>query len=129
MKRKKILIIDDEHDILTYLKILFQDEGYDTITSDCGSDGLEIAKQEQPDLITLDITMPGQSGVRTFRYFKQNDALKHIPVIVITATGDSTGVFLKNLAGLPEPDGFIGKPVDKDTLIRLASDLLSKCAE
>lgn len=60
-KSKKILIVDDEEDVLTYFEAIFNDDGYDTILARDGIKGFEVAKSEIPDLITLDITMPKQS--------------------------------------------------------------------
>jgi len=124
--KKKILIVDDEPDVLTYLTALFQDNGYDTLTAEDGVKGFDLAKSELPDLITLDITMPDQSGVRTYRYYKGNDKLKNTPVIIITAIGDTMRSFLKKLAGFPEPEGFMAKPIEEDALLNMVSDLISK---
>jgi CheY-like chemotaxis protein len=124
--KKKILVVDDEQDVLIYLTALFQDNGYEVITAKDGIEGFDLAKTEKPDLITLDITMPDQSGVRTYRYYKGNDELKEIPVIIITAIGDSMRSFLKKLSGFPEPEGFMNKPIDEKTLLKMVSDLLSK---
>jgi len=123
-ERKKILIIDDESDVLTYLSALFQDHGYDTVTAMDGLKGFELAKTEQPDLITLDITMPDQSGVRTYRYYKEDEELRSTPVIIITAIGDSMRSFLKKLKGFPEPEGFMNKPIDEDMLLKMVSEAL-----
>lgn len=125
-EKKKILVVDDERDVLTYLTALLEDNGYETITAEDGKKGFDIAKAEKPDLITLDITMPDQSGVRTYRYYKEDDALKGIPVIIITAVGDSMRSFLKKLAGFPEPEGFMNKPIDEKELLEMISDLLAK---
>jgi CheY-like chemotaxis protein len=124
--KKKILVVDDEQDVLIYLTALFQDNGYEVITAKDGVEGFDRAKTEKPDLITLDITMPDQSGVRTYRYYKGNDELMKIPVIIITAIGDSMRSFLKKLSGFPEPEGFMNKPIDEKTLLKMVSDLLSK---
>ena len=124
--KKKILVVDDEQDVLIYLTALFQDNGYDVITAKDGIEGFDLAKTEKPDLITLDITMPDQSGVRTYRYYKGNDELTKIPVIIITAIGDSMRSFLKKLSGFPEPEGFMNKPIDEKTLLKMVSDLLNK---
>ncbi len=122
--KKKILVVDDEQDVLTYLTALFQDNGYEVITAKDGVEGFDLAKAEKPDLITLDITMPDQSGVRTYRYYKGNDDLKEIPVIIVTAIGDSMRSFLKKLGGFPEPEGFMNKPIDEAELLKMTSDLL-----
>jgi len=80
---KKILVVDDEQDVLFYLSTLFEDNGFDTITAENGIEALELAKSELPDLITLDITMPEQSGIKTYRYLKNDINLQNIPVIIV----------------------------------------------
>jgi len=124
-EKKKILIVDDEADVLTYLTALFQDHGYETIAAEDGVKGFDLAKAEKPDLITLDITMPDQSGVRTYRYYKEDSDLKGTPVIIITAVGDSMRSFLKKLAGFPEPEGFMNKPIDETQLLEMVGGLIA----
>ena len=82
---KKILIIDDEKDVITYLDTLFKNNGYDTISADNADDGIEKAKTEKPDLVSLDIVMPGKSGIQVYRTLRDDEQLKRIPVIVVTA--------------------------------------------
>lgn len=121
----KILIVDDEQDVLLYLSTLFADNDFETITAENGVEALRIAKSERPDLITLDITMPEQSGIKTYRYLKNDADLKAIPVIIITAIGDPIKSVLNEFAAFPEPEGFISKPIDKEGLIKLADDLVN----
>lgn len=123
--KKKILVVEDEQDVLTYLSTLLQDNGFDTISATDGMSGLELAKTEKPDLITLDIAMPSQSGIRTYRYYKEDAELKDIPVIIITGMGDSMRSFLKKLSGFTKPEGFMNKPIDKEGLIKMVNDLLA----
>ncbi|MBU0995993.1 MAG: response regulator [Proteobacteria bacterium] len=125
-EKKKILVVDDEKDVLTYLTTLLEDNGYETVSAGDGLKGFDLAKSEKPDLITLDITMPDQSGVRTYRYYKEDEELKDIPVIIVTAIGDSMRSFLKKLAGFKEPEGFMNKPIDEAELLKMVSDLLNK---
>ena len=125
-KKKKILVVEDEQDVLTYLTTLFQDNGYDTVSAVDGVEALEIARKEKPDLISLDMAMPDQSGVRAYRLYKKDDELREIPVIIVTALGDSIRSFLKRLGGFPEPEGFMAKPIDKEGLLKMVADLLSK---
>ncbi|MCP4757812.1 MAG: response regulator [Proteobacteria bacterium] len=122
---EKVLIVDDEEDVLIYLSALFQEHDFETITALDGKSAFSMAKSERPQLITLDITMPEQSGIRTYRYLKNDDDLKDIPVIIITAIGDTVEVIVDQLDGVPEPEGFIGKPIDHEKLIRMARDLIS----
>ncbi len=123
--KKKILVVDDEQDVLIYLSTLFEDNGFETITAENGIEALKLAKSEFPDLITLDITMPEQSGIKTYRYLKNDTNLKDVPVIIITAVGEPIRSVMNEFAAFPEPEAFISKPVDQKALIDIASELLA----
>ncbi len=123
--KKKILVVDDEQDVLIYLSTLFEDNGFETITAENGIEALKLAKSEFPDLITLDITMPEQSGIKTYRYLKNDTNLKDVPVIIITAVGEPIRSVMNEFAAFPEPEAFISKPVDQKALIAIASELLA----
>jgi len=123
--KKRVLVVDDEVDVRTYISTLFEDQGYEILTAENGKEGFELAKKEKPDLITLDIAMPSQSGMRTFRMFKDSEELKSIPVIIITGMGEDVSSFIKRLKGFSsQPEGFMGKPIDEEKLIKMASDLI-----
>jgi len=125
MRRKKILIVEDELDVATYLEILFQDGGYDTIIANDGMTGYALAKQEKPDLITLDITMPVQSGFRTYSHFKKDLQLMQIPVVIITAVRDSIDDLREEFKGLPGPEGFMSKPIIPARLLQVVKQILN----
>jgi CheY-like chemotaxis protein len=124
-EKKTVLVVDDEQDVLTYLTALFEDNGYATITAMDGIAAFDKAKSEKPDLITLDITMPDQSGVRTYRQYKDDPELKGIPVIIVTAIGDDMRSFLNKLKGFQKPEGFMNKPIEPKVLMKMAADLLA----
>ncbi|MEW5734989.1 MAG: response regulator [Thermodesulfobacteriota bacterium] len=124
--KKKILVVDDEKDVLSYLTALFEDAGYATLTAETGSQCMEKAKAEKPDLITLDITMPEQSGVRAYRKLREDAELAKIPVIIVTAIGEEMEMFLAKLKGFAKPDGFMNKPIVPDELIAMAKKVLSR---
>ena len=87
--KKKILIVDDEQDILTYLSILLEDNGYATALAKDGEEALKQVEAVGPDLITLDISMPEKSGIRLYREVKADDRWKQIPIIIVTGvSGD-----------------------------------------
>ncbi len=123
-EKKKILVVEDEKDISTYLTTLFNDNGYETITADDGISGFDVAKAEKPDLITLDMAMPDQSGVKTYRQYKDDDELKAIPVVIITGVGEDMHSFFKRLKGFADPEGFMAKPIDEKELLKMVNDLL-----
>ncbi len=122
--KKTILIVDDEPDVLDYLAAVFEDNGYETVSAADGLEAFESAQATQPDLITLDITMPGQSGLQTYRDIKGVPKLKQIPVVIITATADSAEQFLSFLGELPEPEAFISKPIQTETLLASVAHLI-----
>ncbi len=124
-EKKKILIVDDEQDVLAYFEAVFQDSGYDTVVARDGFEGFELAKSEKPDLITLDITMPEQSGIKTYYQFKKHWALKEIPVIIIAAADESYKNFLNELNGFSTPEAFLSKPIDPQELLKVVADILS----
>ena len=122
---KKILIVDDELDVLTYFEAVFQDNGFDTVSAEDGIEGFELAKSEKPDLIVLDITMPKQSGLKTYRQYKRQPALKNIPVIIVTAVNDSFKELLDELEDLEQPKGIFYKPIDPQEILKVVAGILS----
>ena len=130
IKVKKILVIDDEPHVVTYLETLLQDNGYETASAANGREAMEKVTTEKPDAITLDITMPEQSGIRFYRDLKENPEFKDIPVLVVTAvTGyggdpDTFENFLKSRRQIPPPEGFFSKPIDRDEFLQAVEGLL-----
>lgn len=124
-KTKKILIVDDEQDILAYFEAMFQDNGYDTVLAKDGIEGFELAKSEKPDLITLDITMPRRSGLKIYQQYKEHPALKHIPIIIITAVDEFLEIFLDELKELVPPEGIFYKPIDPKEIMKMIVNILS----
>ena len=129
--KKKILVVDDEQHIVTYLETLLSDNGYATISAFDGEEAMETARSEKPDLVTLDITMPKASGVRFYREFKNDPDLASTPVVIVTAVtgygGDPGGFkdFISTREQVPPPEGFVAKPIDKEELLRAVADLLA----
>ena len=85
MDKKKILVVDDEKDVLKVLTTRLTEEGYSVVTSDKGSQALEIAEKEKPDLIILDIMMPDISGEKVGEQLRANPTTKDIPIIFLTS--------------------------------------------
>ena len=80
-----ILVVDDEDDIIDLLQYNLEQEGYRTISAKNGNDGIEIARQEKPDLIILDVMMPGMTGIEVCRKLRQDAYLRHTPILMLTA--------------------------------------------
>ena len=98
---KRIMIIDDETDVRLYLKTFFEKNGYETSTAKDGDEGFINTKAFSPDLITLDILMPKQSGIRLYAKFKEDDQLKDVPIVVLTGClGGAAGPEFCRLIGI-----------------------------
>ena len=129
--RKKILVVDDEKHIVTYLETLLRDNGYDTISACDGDAGLKEARSGKPDLITLDITMPKTSGVRFYRELKEDPNLASTPVVIVTAVTGYGGdpeefkKFISTRKQVPPPEGYVAKPIDKQELLDTIKRLLA----
>jgi len=85
--RKRILLVDDNQDILQVISRRLQSWGYETFTADSGEEGLRIAEEQRPDLIILDIMMPKMKGRDVCARLKANPKTQQIPVIFLTALG------------------------------------------
>ncbi len=107
---KKVLIIEDEQDIRRFLVELFSDNGFETAAACDGVEGLKLLKDESPDLITLDIQMPNDTGTAFYRKMHRDEETGKIPIIVIS------GVAGKHLA-VPKPFAIFDKPVDPEALM------------
>ena len=114
------------------MSILLEDNGYAIDIAEDGNDGMEKVKNDPPDLITLDITMPGKSGVSFFREIREDPKLNKIPIVVVTGVsglGGNPQEFKKYLSTQKQtapPDGFIPKPVDQKELLETIKKLLAR---
>ncbi len=114
---KKIMIVDDDPAITTYLKTLFTDNGYETCVAIDGKEAFNIYNAETPDLITLDLEMPEEWGPRFFRKISK---LKEFNTPVIVISGLSSKEY-----SIPKAAAIFGKPFDTQKLIEKVSALLS----
>lgn len=106
---KKILIIDDDPVIVKYLRMLFEDNGYTVCTATSSQEGLEVVRKERPDMITLDLEMPGEWGPRFYRKLRKDKELRETPILVISGIdGDHA---------IKDAVAFIPKPFDPDKVL------------
>lgn len=122
--KKKILIIDDEEDVITYLSTFFADNGFETISSMNGKDGFEKAKSEKPDIITLDVSMPEESGVKALRDLQSHESTKNTPIIMVTGVSIDMKRFIESRKQVHPPEGYFEKPVDRDELLKKVLELV-----
>jgi CheY-like chemotaxis protein len=110
---KKILIVDDEPDILRLMVLRLKNKGFEISTAVDGKEALDCAARIVPDLILLDMRLPFMNGIDVSKQLKKTEGLKHIPVIILTASADSIAERLAESAA----DDFLIKPFDPEVLL------------
>jgi CheY-like chemotaxis protein len=121
--RKKILIVDDEPDIVSYLEMILQDNGFATLVAVDGNQALEMARREKPDLVTLDISMPEASGTRFYKEARTDPELVDIPIFIVTGVtglgGDEHAYekFISTRRLVPPPEGYFPKPIQREEFV------------
>ena len=114
MPINKILVVDDSPTERHVLVELLTRKGYQVLTAESGEEGIEKAKSEQPDLVMMDVVMPGLNGYQATRTLTRDDATKHIPVIVCTSKGQETD----KIWGLRQgAQNYMVKPINPEELL------------
>jgi CheY-like chemotaxis protein len=117
-----ILVVDDAADNVAMMSLALQQQGYQVVTAANGEDAITVAEQTHPNLILMDINLPTLDGLGATRRIRENDALRLVPVIAVTAF--STEGFQRAAydAGI---SGYLTKPIDLDRMNQLIARLLS----
>ena len=139
---EKILIVDDEPDIITFLSAVLQEAGYATIGAKDGIEALEILRKEKPGLVLLDLMMPKKSGITVLQELRKDENTSHIPVVVVTGVPEMMGTDLRRFMNKKSPDddkksrdtgetpkhavpdAFIEKPIDPEELFKVIKQAL-----
>ena len=107
MSNEHILVVDDEEDILELVRYNLKREGYRVLCSKSGEEALDMAQSEQPDLVVLDLMLPGMDGLEVTKVLKSGDQTKDIPIVMLTAKGEEPDI----VAGLElGADDYVTKP-------------------
>ncbi len=121
MEKKKILIVDDDFDIVEAIKFNLEFEGIECITAHDGEEALFKAKNEYPDLIVLDVMLPKINGFKVCRLLKFDDVYKKIPIIMLTARAQEKDV---KIGGETGADKYLTKPFEMDHLVSLVNQFI-----
>ena len=123
MNPKKILLVDDEVDLVETVRFPLEMEGYHVLVSYNGEDALNQARKENPDLILLDLMLPKLDGYKVCRLLKFDERYKHIPILMLTAKTQEKDKVLGMETGADE---YITKPFEMDFLMEKVKEYLSK---
>jgi CheY-like chemotaxis protein len=118
-QKKKLLVVDDEADILEFLKVILEDEGYTVVTTD-KDDYLEKLQDDTlPDLILLDLLLSGKDGREIVKYLKMNEKTNHIPIIMFSAHPSA-----REITKQAGADDFVAKPFEIDLFLKKVAKYL-----
>jgi CheY-like chemotaxis protein len=124
---KKILIIDDEPDVITYLSTVLKSHDYDIRAINSAIDAMETVIEFRPDLICLDIMMPRETGISFYTHLKNNDAYKDIPVIIVSGAVPAEEFDIMDFVdddSIPPPDSYIEKPINVEKFVQTVEKFL-----
>jgi CheY-like chemotaxis protein len=130
MKKKTVLIVEDELDMRIFISTLLETSGYQPVITRDGKEGLLKARDVFPDLIILDVMMPGEGGVEMYRQLKTDQSLCDIPVIMLSAIAKKTFSHYLNMVNarlkdpIPDPDAYIEKPPEAEELLKMTTALI-----
>ena len=111
---KKIIVVDDEKDIVETLSFMMRARGYEVMEAYDGEEGLKLAKEQSPDLMILDVMMPKINGYKIARLLKYDSKYKHIPIIMVTARGQDSDKLIGEETGADE---YITKPFEFEEVL------------
>jgi len=125
MSKEKILVIEDEEDIANLVKTALEGEGFEVTVGNSGEEGLEEIHRTPPDLLVLDLGLPGMSGYQVCQKIREDVSLAHIPIIMLTAKGSTSD----KVIGLSyAPDDYITKPFQNEELVARVKTHLTRTA-
>lgn len=126
MGKKKILVVDDEPEMVKMLQMSLETASYEVITAYNGQEGIDKTKKERPDAIIMDLMMPEKDGFVACKEIKNDPECAHIPILVLTAISDhlTQSRYAKSMGLELEAEDYIDKPVDPNFLLERLARLL-----
>ena len=121
-EKKKVLVVEDNFMSKMLVKEILLINGYEVVEADRGTEALKLSSTESPDLILMDINMPGMDGITAARLIKGSEQSKDIPVLALTASamkGDEEEMMSHGF------DGYIAKPIDAKALLEMIEEVLA----
>jgi len=124
-RRKKILVVDDERDLVELISVNLQRNGYEAVAAHDGATGLDMARKQRPDLVILDVMMPGLSGRDVTMQLKGNPETANVPILMLTAKTEETDIIVGLSMGA---DDYVTKPFSMKVLMARIGALLRRKA-
>jgi two-component system alkaline phosphatase synthesis response regulator PhoP len=126
--KKKVLVIDDDPDIIEIVKASLAKEPYEILVAYDGEEGVKAARASKPDAIILDIMMPNKDGFTACHELKHDEKCKNIPILILTAVGQhfATTRYAKSQGMSLESEDYVEKPIDPKLLVERVRELMGE---
>lgn len=118
----QVLIIDDSQSEIDKISGMLKDNGFDVISATSGEEGVQVAKKMKPDVVLMDIVMPGVNGFQATRQIKKDSSTGDIPVVIVTSKKQETDRIWGERQGA---SAYLVKPVEEKSLLKAISDVLA----
>ena len=128
MAKKKALIVDDETIIRQVVAGALEADGWETVEATDGKDAVNVASRECPDLVVMDMLMPGKDGMTAFKELREDDKTAHIPIVMLSGINDMDAGSNRDAesigaeAGVSPPEAFLNKPATGDDIRKAANE-------
>ncbi len=129
MAKREAVVIDDEVDLTTFIGSILEENDFEVATANDATTGEALARERVPDIILIDLMMPGRSGVQLFSRLRRNEITRNIPMVMVTGIKEKMGVDWGEVVdGLKarRPDGFVEKPIEPDRLMNVVNGVLAR---
>ncbi len=126
-KNKRIVIVDDEQDILTYLSVVLKGHAYLAYPADSAQAGLKLVSEVNPHLICLDIMMPKESGISLYTKIRKDSRFQHVPVLILSGVVREEEYDFRKLVpdeSIPPPEAYLEKPIKVEHFLEVIHNLL-----
>ena len=128
MNKRTAVVIDDEPDITNYLSSILESHDFEVRVAHDATSGEQLIREKPPDLILIDLMMPGRSGIQLFARLRGDELTKQIPLVMVTGIKEQMGIDWGEIVDrlkARRPDGFIEKPIDPEALMEVVNTVLA----
>ncbi|MFH1845812.1 MAG: response regulator [bacterium] len=128
MATRTAVVIDDEIDLTTYLSSILEENDFVVHSANDAVSGEEKIRQTNPDIVLIDLMMPGRTGIQLFVKLRKDEQTKNIPLVMVTGIKDQLGIDWSDIVDrykTRRPDGFVEKPIEPERLMKVVNGVLS----
>ncbi len=128
MTQRSAVVIDDEDDIVAFLTSILEENDFVVRSANEASSGEDLIRESRPDVVLMDLMMPGRSGIQLFARLRADAALKDLPIIMVSGIKEQMNIDWAEISKqmkARKPDAFVEKPIDPEGLVQVIESVLS----